>query len=112
MKALKMYKHFERRIEKRYACSELIFFATRSRLYEGRLKDYSRSGLFIKTKEIIPLGEVITVVDPHPAGMNQKRHGQIIWRNKEGFGVELFRRYYETVPNVVSFEHKGNYSRQ
>ena len=112
MKALKLYKHFERRIEKRYACSELIFFATRSRLYEGRLKDYSRSGLFIKTKEIIPIGELITVVDPHPTGMNQKRHGQIIWRNNEGFGVEFYGRYFETVPNVTAFEHKSIHSMQ
>ena len=107
MKALKMDKHFERRIEKRYACSELIFFATRNRFYEGRLKDYSRNGLFIKTKEIMPIGEVITVVDPHPTGMNRKRHGQIIWRNNEGFGVEFYRRYYEAVPKVVSFKHKS-----
>lgn len=99
-----MYKHIERRIEKRYACSELIFFATRSRLYEGQLKDYSRSGLFIKTKEVMPIGELITIVDPHPAGMNQKRQGQILWRNNEGFGVELFGRYYEKVPNIISFE--------
>ena len=112
MKALKLYKHFERRIENRYACSELIFFATRSRLYEGRLKDYSHSGLFIKTKEIIPIGKVITVVDPNPAGMNQKRHGQIIWRNNEGIGVALYRRYFETVPNLVSFEHKTIHSMQ
>ena len=110
MRALKLYKHFERRIEKRYACSELIFFATRSRLYEGRLKDYSRSGLFIKTKEIIPIGEVITVVDPQPTGMNQKRHGHIIWRNNEGLGIELYRRYFETVPKVVSFEQKSIHS--
>lgn len=107
-----MYKHIERRIQNRYACSELIFFATRSRLYEGRLKDYSRSGLFIKIKEVMPIGEVITVVDPHPAGMNQKRQGQILWRNNEGFGVELYQRYYETVPNVVSSENIGIQSKQ
>lgn len=42
--------NIELRIEKRHACSEVIFFATQSRLYESQLKDYSRSGLFIKTK--------------------------------------------------------------
>jgi hypothetical protein len=112
MNALKMYKHCERRTERRCSCSELIFFATRSQLYEGRLKDYSRNGLFIKTKEIIPIGEVITVVDPHPAGMNRKRHGQILWRNNEGFGVELYRRNFEALSNVVSFEQKSIQSRQ
>ena len=50
MKALKIDKHFERRIEKRHACSELIFFATPNRLFEGQLKDYSRNGLFINRR--------------------------------------------------------------
>ena len=107
MKALKIDKHIELRIEKRHACSEEIFFATRSRLYEGQLKDYSRNGLFIKTKEVLRIGEVITVVDPHPEGVNQKRKGQILWRNNEGFGVELYRRRYETEPKVVRFEHRS-----
>jgi hypothetical protein len=52
MKALKIDKNIERRIEKRHTCSEEIFFATQSRLYEGQLKDYGRNGLFIKTKEV------------------------------------------------------------
>lgn len=97
----------EHRLEKRYACSEKIFFATRSRLYEGQLKDYSRNGLFIRTKEVLPVGEVIRVVDPHPEGLNQKRNGQILWRNNEGFGVELFRPCYETEPNVLRFESRS-----
>ena len=101
-----MYKHIERRIEKRYACSELIFFATRSRLYEGRLKDYSRSGLYIRTKEVMPIGELITVVDPHPAGGNIKRKGQILWRNEEGFGVELYRPRSDRENKVIRFEKR------
>jgi len=107
MKTIKIDKHFERRIEKRHACSELIFFATRNRLFEGQLKDYSRNGLFIKTKEALPIGEVITVVDPHPEAGNQKRKGQILWRNNEGFGLELYRRRYETEPKVVRLEHRS-----
>jgi len=89
MNALKMYKTIERRIDKRNASSEEIFFATQNRLYEGQLKDYGRNGLFIKTKEVLPVGEMITVIDPHPDGGNKKRKGQILWRNKEGFGVVL-----------------------
>ena len=111
MKVLKIDKHIELRIAKRHACSELIFFATRSRLYEGQLKDYSRNGLFIKTKEVLPIGEVITVMDPHPAGVSQKRKGQILWRNNEGFGIELYRRRYETEPKVIRFEQRSINSR-
>jgi hypothetical protein len=105
--ALKMYKTIERRVEKRIACSEEIFFATQNRLYEGQLKDYGRNGLFIKTIKVLPVGEMITVVDPHPDGGNKKRKGQISWRNGEGFGVELFRSHNNWEHGVLRFEHRS-----
>ena len=80
----------ERRVQQRYACSQNIFFATRTRFYEGRLYNYSRNGLFIKTKEDLLVGEVVTVVDPNPDGKNKKRQGRVKWKNGQGFGVELF----------------------
>jgi hypothetical protein len=107
MKALKLDQNMERRIEKRHACSEPIFFATQKRLYEGQLKDYSRNGLFIRTREKLTVGEMITVVDPHPEGNNIKRKGQILWKNNEGFGVELYRRRNEIENNVIRFEKRA-----
>jgi hypothetical protein len=104
MKALKIDKNIERRIEKRHASSEEIFFATQTRLYEGQLRNYGRNGLFIKSKNILPVGEIITVVDPHPAGGNIKRKGQILWTNKEGFGVELYRPRSDKENKIVRFE--------
>ena len=106
MTALKLDKKMERRIEQRHACSEAIFFATQRQFYEGRLKDYSRNGLFIRTKEVLPVGEIITVVDPHPDGGNKKRKGQIKWKDKEGFGVEFYRYRAERAPNVIQFEKR------
>ena len=106
MEALKIDKNIERRIEKRHACSVEIFFATQSRLYEGQLKDYGRNGLFIKTKEVLTVGEMITVVDPHPDGGNKKRKGQILWKNKEGFGVELYRYRNDREQKVIRFEKR------
>ena len=107
MKALKIDRNMERRIEKRHTCSEAIFFATQNRLYEGQLKDYSRNGLFIRTKEALTVGEMITVVDPHPQGKNIKRKGQILWKNNEGFGVELYRRRNDIENNVIRFEKRA-----
>jgi hypothetical protein len=107
MKALKIDKNIERRIEKRHTCSEEIFFATQSRLYEGQLKDYGRNGLFIRTKEVLAVGEMITVVDPNPEGGNKKRKGQILWRNKEGFGVELYRCRNEREHRVLRLEQRS-----
>jgi hypothetical protein len=110
MNALKMYRTIERRIDKRIACSEEIFFATQNRLYEGQLKDYSCNGLFIITKEALPVGEIITVVDPHPDGENKKRKGQILWRNKEGFGVELYKNRNKKENKVIRFEKRNKNS--
>jgi hypothetical protein len=107
MKALKINNNIELSIEKRHACSEAIFFATQSRLYEGQLKNYSRNGLFIKTKEVLAVGEMITVVDPHPDGENKKRKGQILWRNKEGFGVELYRQRNDRENKIIRFEKRS-----
>ena len=107
MKALKIDQNMERRIEKRYTCSEPIFFATQRRLYEGQLKDYSRNGLFIRTKEALAVGEMITVVDPHPEGKNIKRKGEILWRNKEGFGVELYRHRNTIEHRVIRLEKRS-----
>ena len=111
MKALKIDQNMERRIEKRHACSEAIFFATQNRLYEGQLKDYSRNGLFIRTKESLAVGEMITVVDPHPEGENIKRKGQILWRNTEGFGVELYRNRNEIENRIIRFERRSTNNR-
>lgn len=110
MKALRIDQNMERRIEKRHACSEEIFFATAKRLYEGKLKDYSRNGLFIRTNEDLSIGETITVVDPHPDGGNEKRKGQILWKNMEGFGVELYRKRNDLQNMVIRFEKRSTNS--
>jgi hypothetical protein len=52
------------------------------------------------------IGEKITVADPHMGGNNQKRQGQIIWKNNEGFGAELFQRRDEKKPRVIRFRHR------
>ena len=107
MKALKIEKNSERRIEKRHICSEDIFFATQNQLHEGKLKDYSRNGLFIKTKEALSVGEMVTVIDPHPSGDNKKRKGQILWRDSEGFGVELYRQRNDRESKIIRFEKRS-----
>ncbi len=91
MKELTIENRIEHRLEKRHARSEGIFFVSQSSFYEGELKDLSRSGLFIRTAEILPIGTIITIANPNPDGGNEKLKGQILWRNKEGIGVELFR---------------------
>ncbi len=106
MEALKLEKDIERRVEERHACEKEIFFVTQNQFYEGLLKNYSLNGLFIKTKEALQLGQLITVVDPHPDGENKKRQGHILWKNKEGFGIELFRTRNDREHKVLRFEKR------
>jgi len=69
-----------------------IFFFAKSGFAEGRLRDYSRSGLFIESKVSVSVGEIITIALPYLNGKHTKCRGQIMWRNKEGFGIELFKK--------------------
>ena len=82
----------EKRIEPRTPYSGQIFFSTKNGFYEGQLKNYSQHGLFIETGISLPVGEIITVALPYLDVTADKYKGQIMWSNKNGFGVELFRK--------------------
>lgn len=96
----------ERRTEKRQSCSEAIFFATRIRLYEGQLENYTRRGLFIRTTENFDIGEVVTVAIPFTEEVDDKRKGQILWKNQFGIGVELFTYRDHSDPRTIRLERK------
>ena len=46
--------------------------------------------LFIMTGDKLPVGAIITVALPYSKDRNDKRKGQIVRSNKDGFGVEFF----------------------
>jgi hypothetical protein len=81
----------EKRSEPRETYTGSIFFASKEGFHEGRLKNYSQNGLFIAIRNPLPVGELLTVALPYLDNKSEKRKGQIMWRCKEGFGVELFR---------------------
>ena len=92
MKILNSKKNIDERMRLRKPYSGHIFFSTKSGFAEGRLKDYSRSGLFIESNVSVSVGEIITIALPYLNGKHTKCRGQIIWRNEQGFGIELFKK--------------------
>lgn len=82
-------KVIERRRDIRTPYSESMYFATKKKIYEGKLKNLSRTGLFIKTNEFFSEGEKIIVAIPCSDKRNARFKGQIIWFGKEGFGMKL-----------------------
>jgi hypothetical protein len=83
--------NMNKRINQRRPYSGEIFFVGKNGFNEGRLKDFSRSGLFINSKARLSVGEVITMALPFVSGKRTKCKGQIMRSTKDGIGIELFR---------------------
>ena len=92
MKIANEENSFDKRIKSRKLYSGNIFFTSKNGFYEGRLKNFSRYGLFIETTGCFSEGEIITIALPHLNGKDIKCKGQIIWHNRAGCGIELFRK--------------------
>jgi len=93
--------NLDQRINSRRSYSGNIFFITKNGLNEGRLINFSRYGLFIETPGSVSVGEIITIALPHLNGKDIKCKGQIIWRNRQGCGVELFRKRNNTNFRII-----------
>jgi hypothetical protein len=81
----------DKRINERSPYSGHIFFASKDGFNEGRLKDYSKSGLFIITKARLSVGEIITVAIPYVNDKQIKCKGQIMRKDRDGYGIDLFK---------------------
>jgi hypothetical protein len=81
----------KKRIDERIPYSGHIFFSGRRGFFEGELINYSKNGLFIKTQEVLSVDEFITVALPYMEHEEIKFKAQILRRNNEGYGLELFR---------------------
>ncbi|MDY6791701.1 MAG: PilZ domain-containing protein [Thermodesulfobacteriota bacterium] len=66
-----------------------IFYATEDQLYEGEVKNYSISGVFVKTNDNFFVGQWLNLALPFSTEKNSKCLGAVVWKNTEGIGVEL-----------------------
>ena len=95
-------KILERRYDDRQRYFGKIFFATRTRLYEGDLLNYSKAGLFIKSHALLAVGNEIIVAPPYSTENNDKRKARIVRCTTDGFGVELIKK----ITDQKSFERR------
>jgi hypothetical protein len=101
MKNVNKGNKLEKRFKERKPYSGHILFTSKNGFHEGKLKNYSRHGLFIETTARLSVGAIITVALPHLNGKNIKCKGQIIWRNQYGIGIELFRKRSVTNLRII-----------
>ncbi len=79
----------ELRKEPRKFFSGTILYATEEQLYEGEVKNYSSSGIFVKTGGRFFVGQELNLALPYSREKDSKRAGKVIWQNTEGIGVKL-----------------------
>jgi len=66
-----------------------IFYASEHQLYEGEVKNYSASGVFVKTRGKFFVGQELNLALPYLKAEDSKRLGAVVWQSTEGIGVEL-----------------------
>ena len=80
------------RRHKRKPYARPVFFATENRVFEGLAENISPSGVFIKTKENVAAGQVVTLDIPLRKKKKAKVKGRVMWSNLDGFGIKFLGR--------------------
>lgn len=79
----------ELRKEQRKPFNGSIFYASEDQVYEGEVKNYSVSGIFVETRDKFFVGQTLNLALPYSKAEYSKCLGAVIWQNTEGIGVEL-----------------------
>ena len=64
-------------------------FGTQNKIYDGKAKNISASGVFITTNEKLEVGQLLNLNLPLKKGKMARTVGQIVWINDEGFGLKF-----------------------
>ena len=76
----------------RKAISIPVKFDYENRTYEGTTENVSSTGISVKSKEPVMVGQQITVHVPvKKKGKIVRIQGKVSWSNREGFGVKFLR---------------------
>lgn len=81
----------DQRKHKRKQYSKSIVYATKNHLIKGLTKDISPAGVFIETDDALHAGQTITLAVPLKNAKTAKIKGQVVWSNRDGFGVKFLR---------------------
>ena len=76
----------------RKAVSIPVKFEYENRTFEGTTENVSSDGISIKSKELVMVGQQITVQIPSKKkGKIARLQGKVSWSNRDGFGVKFLR---------------------
>jgi len=81
----------DQRKHQRKPYAKPIVYATKNQLIKGLTKDISPAGVFIETDNTLHAGQTVTLAIPLKKAKTAKIKGQIVWSNRDGFGVRFLR---------------------
>ena len=84
----------ERRRYVRAASLRFVEFVVEDRTCHGTIENKGDGGVFIKTKEHLPVGQDISMTYESSIFIREKRIGKIIWIGPQGIGVKFEKLQY------------------
>ena len=80
----------ERRREVRHACVQEVGYATQDLSYIDYIHDISAWGVFVQSKQNVPVGESIFMTIPLFGDETSiKVVGEVVWSSPEGMGIRF-----------------------
>jgi Tfp pilus assembly protein PilZ len=75
--------------------SKSVLYAANSQILEGTSVNLSYSGIFIKSKNKLSVGQTVILSLPSKTEKRLKIRGEVVWSNHEGFGVKFLKKMGE-----------------
>jgi Tfp pilus assembly protein PilZ len=80
----------ERRRHPRKACTVVVDYTLKERVFKDLMLNISRGGALISTSRPFLIGEEVSLVFPHPVSREHRRiKGEIVWGGPQGIGVKF-----------------------
>lgn len=75
---------------KQYAKS--VLYAVDNQISEGTSQNISPSGIFLKTKDKLKVGQKLILSLPSKTKKGLKVRGEVVWSNHEGIGIKFLKK--------------------
>ena len=85
-------KGIDTRRHSRKQYTKSVLYAADNQISEGRSKNISPSGIFLKTKDKLKAGQKIILSLPSKTKKGLKIRGEVVWSDHEGFGIKFLKK--------------------
>jgi Tfp pilus assembly protein PilZ len=72
-----------------------VLYVADNQISEGRSQNISPSGIFLKTKDKLKVGQIMILSLPTKTKKGLKIRGEVVWSNNEGCGVKFLKKMRE-----------------